>query len=340
MNINVKEKLPLLFLLAISLSWGFYYQGEHWFNNYGAANFEWLFLLDALLVLPLLCFVCIKDKKQAAVKAAILCGLAVLVGSYIIPAQSKLIWNYLESGRYLLLALILMFELVAVLTVYLAISTALRQKSEPELAISRPIHRLLGKGVTAGLLEFETRIWTYALFAKHISPAQFHGEQHFSYHLKDDAKTNALGFILLIALEIPLVHLLLHFAWSPLAANIVSGLTLLSLIFFIAEYRAMARRPLSVDKKNLYIRFGIYNTRVVALDNIAGIALHHGYIARASDNKRYNFAGHPNVAIELRQSDNTIKHLYLGVDQPQAFIDCIQSRLQTSAMKLSGNLNY
>ena len=54
MNITVKEKLPLLFLLAISLSWGFYYQGEHWFNNYGAANFEWLFLLDALLVLPLL----------------------------------------------------------------------------------------------------------------------------------------------------------------------------------------------------------------------------------------------------------------------------------------------
>lgn len=328
MNITVKEKLPLLFLLAISISWGFYYQGEHWLNEYGAANFEWLYLLDALLILPLLCFVCIKDKKQAAIKAAVLCSLAVLVGSYIIPAQSKFIWHYLESGRYLLLAIILLFELVAGLTVYLAISTALRQKSEPELAIAKPIQRLLGEGVTAKLLEFETRVWTYALFANRISPAQFHGDQHFSYHLKDDAQTNSMGFILLIALEIPLVHLVLHFAWSPLAANIVSGLTLLSLVFFIAEYRAMARRPLSVDGSNLYIRYGIYGMRVVALDNIAGIARHGGYVARACNNKRYNFSGYPNVAIALRQSDNNIKHLYLGVDQPQALIDCIQPRIQ------------
>lgn len=328
MSTTLKQKLPLIFLLTMSLSWGFYYQGEHWLNDYGAANFEWLFLLDALLILPLLCFVCIKDKKQAAIKAAVLCGLAVLVGSYIIPAQSKFIWHYLESGRYLLLAFVLLFELVAMLTVYLAISAALRQKSEPELTIAKPIQRLLGKGVTAELLEFETRIWTYALFAKHINPAQFHGERHFSYHLKDDAKTNALGFILLIALEMLPVHLLLHFAWSPLAANIVSGLTLLSLVFFIAEYRAMARRPLSVDNNNLYIRYGIYSMRVIALDNIACIARHSGYVARAYNNKRYNFAGHPNVAIELRQSDNTIKYLYLGVDQPQAFIDCIQSRIQ------------
>lgn len=339
MSTTFKQKLPLIFLLGISLSWGLYYQGEHRLNDYGTANFEWLYLLDALLVLPLMCFICIRDKKQAAIKAVVLCSLAVLVGSYIIPAQSKFIWYYLESGRYLLLPLILLFELAAMLTVYLAIRAALKQGSEPDSAISQPIQRILGKGITADILTFETRIWTYALFARQIKPEQFLGERHFSYHLIDDVKTNALGFILLIALEIPLVHLLLHFAWSPLAANIVSGLTLLSLVFFVAEYRAMARRPVSVDDDNLYIRYGIFNSRIVRLTDIAAIALHTGYVARASGTKRYNFTGSPNVAIELQQAGDNIKYLYLGLDQPQALIDFIQSRIQNTAIRLPGRLN-
>lgn len=328
MSYSIKQKLPLLFLLVISISWGLYYQGEHSLNGYGAANFEWLYLLDALLVLPVLCFVCIKDKKQAAIKAAVLCSLAVLVGSYIIPAQSKLVWHYLESGRYLFLALFLLFELAAVLTVYLAIRVALKQKADPDLAIISPIERLLGKGITANVLSFETRLWTYLLFAKQIKPAQFQGDKHFSYHLKDGAQSNALGFILLIALEMPMLHLLLHFAWSPLVANIVSGLTLLSLLFFIAEYRAMVRRPVSVDTDNLYIRNGIFNASIVALTNISAVKPHKGYVGRAKDHKRYNFAGEPNVVIALKQADNNVKYLYLGLDQPQAFIDAVKANIK------------
>lgn len=328
MSESVKQKLPLLFLLAISVSWGLYYQGEHSLNNYGTANFEWLYLLDALLVLPVLCFVCIKDKKQAAIKTAVLCSLAVLVGSYIIPAQSKLVWHHLESGRYLLLALFLLFELAAILTVYLAIRVALKQKADPDLAISSPIERLLGKGITANVLSFETRLWTYLLFARKISPTQFQGDEHFSYHVKDGAHSNALGFILLIALEMPLLHIVLHFAWSPLAANIVSGLTLLSLLFFIAEYRAMIRRPLSIDTDYLYIRHGVFNPRVVALANISAVRPHKGYVSRAKDHKRYNFASEPNVVITLKQADNNVMNLYLGLDQPQAFIDALQVKLK------------
>ena len=330
---SIKQKLPLLFLLLISVSWGFYYQGEHWLNDYGVANVEWLYLIDALLVLPLLCFICIKDKKQAAIKAAVLCSLAVLVGSYIIPAQSKLVWHYLESGRYLLVALFLLFELAAMLTVYLAIRSALKQQAEPDLAISQPIERLLGKGITADILAFETRLWTYLLFASKIKPAQFQGDKHFSYHVKDGAQTNAQGFILLIALELPLVHLFLHFAWSPLAANIVSGLTLFSLMFFIAEYRAMAIRPVSIDAEHIYIRYGIFNRRIIPLANIFVIRRHKGYVTRSSDSKRYNFAGEPNIAIELRQADDKITYLYLGLDQPQAFIDCVQFNMQCNQNK-------
>ncbi|WP_462163324.1 hypothetical protein [Pseudoalteromonas xiamenensis] len=64
---------------------------------------------------------CTKNKKEGLLKAVVLGSLAVLSGSYIIPEQSKLIWLYLENVRYLFLAIILVFEIVAISTVYSAI---------------------------------------------------------------------------------------------------------------------------------------------------------------------------------------------------------------------------
>lgn len=100
MNDSIRSKLPFLFLVCISTWWGFYYQSNSKLNDYGSANFEWLFLLDALIVLPIICFFCAKDKKEGVLKAVVLSCLAVLIGSYVIPEQSKLIWHYLENGRY------------------------------------------------------------------------------------------------------------------------------------------------------------------------------------------------------------------------------------------------
>ncbi len=116
MNTSLKQKIPLIFLVCVSIFWGFYYASNSSLNDFGAANYEWLFLIDGLLVLPLLCFLCIKDKKQAVIKALVMGCLVVLIGSYIIPEPSKFIWHYLESGRYVVLLAFLLFEVVAIST--------------------------------------------------------------------------------------------------------------------------------------------------------------------------------------------------------------------------------
>ena len=54
---SIKSKIPFVFLISISLFWGIYYQGKHPLNDFGNANFEWLYLLDALIVLPVLCLI-------------------------------------------------------------------------------------------------------------------------------------------------------------------------------------------------------------------------------------------------------------------------------------------
>ena len=323
MNDSIKSKLPFLFLVCISTWWGFYYQSNSKLNDYGSANFEWLFLLDALIVLPIICFFCAKDKKEGLLKAVVLSCLAVLIGSYIIPEQSKLIWHYLENGRYFVLAVILSFELVAILTVYLAIKAAIGKSEDPDLSIEKPIKKYLGESPVASLLTFETRMWTFAFFANRIKSEHFRGEQHFTYHQKDGAKSNLLGFIFLIAFEMPIMHLVLHFIWSPLAANIVTLLTIFSLVFFIAEYRAVSRRPISLVCNKLFVRYGLYQPLVIPLENIVKIERNNEFVPRSKFVKRYNYTGNPNVRIKLSEPLGSVNSILIGVDNPEYFISAL-----------------
>ncbi|AOT11203.1 hypothetical protein [Pseudoalteromonas luteoviolacea] len=328
MKHSIKSKLPLTFLACMSTLWFFYYNTESPWNNYGKAKWEWLFLIDVFIVLPIICFICIKNKKQALLKLLVLTTLAIFIGSYIIPEQHKVLWPYFEQGRYFVASFIILFELIALLTVCLAISVALKQKLDPDRAIERAITRHVGKGAVATVLCFETRMWTFALFAKQVKATHFHGNVHFSYHEKDGAKSNLLGFIILIAFEIPIVHLLLHFIWSPMAANIVTLLTVFSLIFFIAEYRAIDRRPISLCDEVLHIRYGLYQPIHIPVNNIAKLRGSAEYIKREKHVKRLNYSGVPNVVIELKKPIGNTQKIYIGLDNPKHFIRSVESKLK------------
>jgi hypothetical protein len=326
----IKSKIPFLFLVGISIGWGFYYQSNSSLNDYGAANFEWLYLLDALVTLPLLCFLCIKSKKEALIKACVLSCIAIVVGSFIVPESSKIVWHYFEHARYLVLAIMLLFEVLAITTVYLAIKSSVNQQLDPDLSIERPIVRYLGQSPVAKLLCFETRMWTFTLFKKRIKPHCFSGEQHFTYHLKDGAQSNLLGFILLIAFEMPLLHLLLHFIWSPFAANVITLLTLMSLVFFYAEYNAVSRRPISLDSEYLYLRYGLFQPQIIPLSNIANIQTNSEFIKRSKYLKRYNYSGNPNVLIELVTPISGAKTIAIGVDNAPDFIAALKAVIKNS----------
>ncbi len=333
MNPTIKRNLPLVFMVYMTVSWGYYYQSNSALNAYGAANFEWLFLIDGLLVLPLFCFWCIKDKQQAAIKALIMSCLVVMLGGYIIPQANQVLLPYLETGRFGLLALFLLFEVSAIVTVFLAIKTGLNNRSDPDEAIAKPISRFLGEGLIAQILMFEARIWTYVLFAKKIKNHQFNGQSHFSYHLKDGALSNKKGFIVLVLLEIPLAHVLLHYIWSPTAASVITLLTFFSLLLFIAECRSLSRRPISLDVDTLFIRYGLFAPMNLSLCNVAEVAMNQEYVPRTKHHKRYNSAGIPNVIISLKLAVGPIKKVYLGLDRPVEFIALVKSRVADNHKK-------
>ncbi len=311
--------MPLLLLLSMAAVWSFYYLSHGFWNDFGRTKPEWLLLIDGLVVLPLVCWFCIDDKKQAALKALVYACLIILLGSFIIPEANQNIWQWLSSGRFVVLALFLLFELTVMITVFVAIKAALNGEDDPDQAIQQPIERLLGSGWVSQIMGFEARVWIYALFHKRVNHSVFHGETHFWGDQKEGTKSNLLGFMLIIAFEIPLMHVLLHFIWSPMAANVVSGLTLFSLLWFTAEYRAIAIRPVSVSTEALIIRYGLFNPWVLKWSEIQNVEASHGVVHRQKGVKRYNLFGEPNIKITTKDG----QCIYLGLNQPVQFLECI-----------------
>lgn len=323
MKPNIKSKIPLAFLTIISIWWWYYYASSNALNEYGNAKYEWLFMLDTLLVLPILCFLCESDKQKALLKTAILCCTSVFIGSLIIPEQNKVIFHFLESGRYFVLAIILVLEVTALVTVCIAVHASLVNKEDPDLAVANPIEKIFGSSLFSSILSIEGRVWSFALFAYQIKSSAYRGDQHFFYDKKDGAQSNLLGFILLIIIEIPLVHLLLHFLWSSITANITTGLTLFGLIFFLAEYKAVGKRPISIHGINLIIRYGLYAPLTIPLKNVSKISLNNSFVKRSRNVQRFNYSGVPNVAIKLCSPINGKTKIYLGVNSPEDFITTV-----------------
>ncbi|MDO6640682.1 hypothetical protein Q4557_12015 [Shewanella sp. 5_MG-2023] len=348
------SKIPFISLLVLSFAWFLFYQNDMWINDYGAAKFDWLLLIDAAIILPIICFLCIKSTKLALVKALGYFAILILLGSYIIPSEQQILWPYLTQIRYLLLTVFVLIEAFSITCVIFAIKTALKSGVDPDIAIKQPISALFGNNLVADIMIFEARVWSFFLCGHLIKPSTYHGDSQFSYHHKDGNQSNALGFIMMIMFEIPLMHLLVHFMFSAFSANVVTALTLVSLVFFIAEYRAMSRRPITIEncaaslvtdnynpntqaelgladlnsgsgasigiQNKLHIRYGVFNSFSIDLSNIKTVEPNKLAIRRAETIKRFNFSGAPNVKLTLVEPIKGIDSVYIGVDQPDALI--------------------
>ena len=321
------NRLPFLFLLCLVAAYSWFYSSSSILNEYGSYKPEWPLLIDTFITLPLICYVFLTDKKQATIKAIAYCALLILFGAYFIPAQQKFIWHSLEQARYLAMASVLFIELVVVASVIAAIKADLTTCTDPDESLIAPLKRWLKSGPVFNLMQFDMRMWVFCLFANKIKSENYIGEQHFWYANKDDAKSNALGFIFLMAFEIPIAHLVLHFAWSPLAANVISLLSIFGLVLFIGEYRAMSRRPISLTQTHLIVRYGIYNPLYIPLDNIETVSPHNEFVPRSNEVNRYNFSGVPNIEIKLIKQIDKKSKIYLGVDDPSSLINALSNKI-------------
>jgi len=174
----------------------------------------------------------------------------------------------------------------------------------------------------------EARVWLYALFSKNKN-FEYAGQKYFSYHSHNGNASNQQGFLFIILFELPIVHFILHMAWSPTVAYWVSGLTLYGLVFMYADYKASLMRPISIDNQNLIIRYGVWGNQTIPISYISKVTLNSKPIKRSKQHLRFCQFGAPNICIHIDSckhlstpfSSQSKQKIYLGLDNPSEFID-------------------
>lgn len=314
-------------LLAFALIAGNAVLTLHWTRWTGDAVPEWPMAFDLLLVLPA-CYLWVhrRQGRQAWWGAAALLGVGVLAGSWSLPETSKQAWRWLEAIR---LPLLLVFVTAQALLLTGIFRAAWRQRGREviEDSVCAGLAHRFGHSALTRLLALEARLWIYALLRRPAA-AEFPGQAHFSVHAQGGNASNQVAFLVLMAAEIPLLHLLLHFLWSPLAALVITVLSLYGWLFLWAEYRATRLRPVSLDGARLRVRHGITIDFVVPLDGILRAERCRGPVRRSAGRLRAYGMGEANVRlllcpgtrIETAFGTPLVKEIYLGVDQPDALL--------------------
>jgi membrane protein YdbS with pleckstrin-like domain len=297
---------------------------------------DWMLLVDFSVSLPLLHYLLFRPAlKQWLVRWAQLTGLGILLGRFIIPESSRVIWPWLELARNALLGLMIPIELGIMGLVAYGVWKLMKLDGDVDHALQVEIERRLGKSPSAQLALWEARIWLYAFFNPHNR--NYAGDQHFSYARQNGNASNQLGFIIAILFEMPLAHLLLHFMWSPTAAWIASALSAWGLIYLVSEYRATLARPVSIGREQLYIRCGVLSVDAeIPWHQIQSIETCAQPLRRAPGVRRYKQMGEFNITIHLHPGATlpdifgraqAVTKICLGLDDAAGFIDAAKKSL-------------
>lgn len=263
--------------------------------------------------------------------------LAIFIGRYIIPEQSMVIFHTLEDYRYISLALGATAEIAVRIFLIYKLAGMLRLSRNADAALKQSIDGMLGQNMYAALALFEARIWYYALFMRKGTTLEFNGERHFGYARNSGNASNQLGLIIAILFELPLMHMLLHFIWSPTAAIVASALSAWALLYMVGDYRATLYRPVSLANDAVLIRCGaLAADATIPYSMVQAVHEASGAVRRRAGLRRYIQLGAPNVLIELKPGSRlpdlfgrpqALEKVYLSLDEPAEFIQEARKKL-------------
>ena len=136
-------------------------------------------------------------------------------------------------------------------------------------------------------------------------------EDEFSYHRDSGAVAVLFVFMFIILVETSVVHILL-LRWSPLAAWIISILSIYSATLIWGVARSMSKRPIAIEAGELILRYGLLSESAIKLESIASIELSTKPLEFDHETRKLSplgdFENH-NVVIYLN-NENTLNGLY------------------------------
>lgn len=201
------------------------------------------------------------------------------------------------------------------------------------------------ESVALNILASEISMMRYA-FAWRMKNIFEHGKHSFSTHKK--VQYSALFFTLLAvcSMEAIGVHILVALFWSTTAALVLTVFSAYTILFLVADYRAILQRPFVLEGSYLLVRTGIRWTADIPLDAIKMVRLAPRKLddEMAQNMIRITPFGAPNVLLEFHTTQEIrgpygIKReatlLGCSVDNAEEFVRLLQENLEEKTSRYS-----
>jgi hypothetical protein len=303
---------------------------------------SWTMAIDLLLVLPLTWLLLRPREWRSRLPISLgLAGAGFLLGRWLAPDGDPL-WALLGDVRWLLLGLVLVAELWLLSALVRQVWRA-RQEGNAEVVAAQGVHRVFGEGITGRLMQLESRLWVYALMRRPAA-TPFPGDQHFGVHRQHGNASNQVGFVIVMAAELPIMHVLLHLAFGATVAWVVTAISAYGWLYLWAEYRATRWRPVSLDAHMLHLRYGLLMDTTVSYEAVQGVEPLAPRAPLPGGTRRLRLEGmgranvrirlQPGTRVRLPWGERDTDEILLGVDEPERFMRAISENLKTPSQKL------
>ena len=216
---------------------------------------------DLVLTVPLLYYLMLVRGRGWPVFSVVPVFVASLAGAAaVLPAEHQ---GALRAVELLAIpAEILLVGFLITRAVRVARGFRGRRAGDVFESLRTSARETLGARLPAEVLAYEAATAYYA-FSRRPREAPPNGVTIFSHHRKILYGTVVLGLSLAGLVEIVPVHLLVHHFWSPIAAWVLTGLSVYGLLWLAGDYRAVVARPSLVDDDTLRLRVGLrWNTEI------------------------------------------------------------------------------
>ncbi|BAU52325.1 hypothetical protein [Mucilaginibacter gotjawali] len=277
-------------------------------------------------------FIIVRRLKTRPRSMVLVISLCCLAGYVLLPQHQR---DYILQVRKLTSVIELLF-IIYCITKFNKIRAA--YKSE-ELLFADPIYNLrtamaavLGDSVPVKVLASEMAMLRYGLLCWKKEKSCINNSITFSTH--KESGYIAIWCIILVAVTVEMiaVHLALQ-KWSHVAANILTLLTLYSIIFLIADLSAILKRKVLVNGDKLILRTGlrwrattntgnISTIKKITFDNHATDTCYKGGAIKSNCNLLITFK-QPVMVEKLYGSGKEFDSILMGIDDADGFMATI-----------------
>ncbi|MBN9656170.1 hypothetical protein J0K78_17975 [Halobacillus sp. GSS1] len=305
----------------------------------------WATVFDIMIVLPVVLFLFVLRRKPTLSLLAPLWLLGAGFIHWVVPAYAKEHLQYMnvsiilvEAG-FILLELFLLVVFIKKLNIWkqhfqASIHTYPHVLSRIHTATQQTFGGFPKLERLIGVIATDAAVIRYAFFP-HLDhkPA---GAQTFSYHKNSEYFGVFLMLVHAMLIEIIAVHVMLM-QYSHTIAWIATVLDLYALVFLIADYQAIRKNPLVIQRNHLHIQKGLRFHMTVPLEKVSAVRWYEGETMPV---ERHSFslmlAGLEKMPpqLEIRLSEEVegyrlfgfkckVTKIFLSVDEPERLIQTL-----------------